>query len=311
MACEIQASPVHEARLGPITAKPSLVWHHPIARLRLSRLPDLCGKHRPPCHPRTRPLNVKSCLSRLHRTIVIVLVWAASSAMAESATAVAAGETTEGVDPAISVYASHQVESASEVLDRLFANHPAAWAVFHDLLRDAHGFAVFPNLTKAGFLLANIYGRGVLTYRDEDGRWSPPILLTLQGYSLGPQFGLQVSDVLVVLKTRRSLEGLLAGTPRAGMDVLPLGSGQPPTPDGEAEIVSYALRRGLMIGQSIDEYVVRIDEPGNLTLYGQTLPAGEIARGTRIGLRLPAPAQKFVERVNLLSGRPAGAIEWR
>lgn len=229
--------------------------------------------------------------------------------MAGSATAT--DEAAEAVSPGAGVYAGHPVESASEVLDRLFANHPAAWTVFHELLQGAHGFAVFPNLTKAGFIVANIYGRGVLTYRDEAGRWSPPILLTLQGYSLGPQFGLQVSDVLVVLKTRRSLEGLLAGTPRTGMDVMPLGSGQPPTPDGEAEIVSYALRRGLMIGQSIDEYVVRIDEPGNLTLYGQTLPVGEIARGTRIGLRLPVPAQKFVERVNLLSGRPAGAIEWR
>lgn len=233
------------------------------------------------------------------------------AAFADAEPSAAADIPEQDVTLAAGVYASQPVESASEVLDRLFANHPAAWAVFHDLLRDAHGFAVFPNLTKAGFILANIYGRGVLTYRDEDGRWSPPILLTLQGYSLGPQFGLQVSDVLVVLKTRHSLESLLAGTPRTGMDVIPLGSGQPPTPEGEAEIVSYALRRGLMIGQSIDEYVVRIDEPGNLTLYGQTLPAGEIARGTRVGLRLPAPAQKFVERVNLLSGRPAGATEWR
>jgi len=44
---------------------------------------------------------------------------------------------------------------------------------------------------------------------------------------------------------------------------------------------------------------------------GQTLQPGEIARGIRMGLRLPMPAQKFVERVNMLSGRPAGAIEWR
>lgn len=66
-----------------------------------------------------------------------------------------------------------------------------------------------------------------------------------------------------------------------------------------------------MIGQSIDEYVVSIDDPGNLTLYGQTLQPGEIARGTRMGLRLPLPAQRYVERVNMLSGKPSGAIEWR
>lgn len=204
------------------------------------------------------------------------------------------------------------VESASEVLDRLFVNHPAEWNRFHTLLEDAHGFAVFPGLIKAGFLVANIYGRGVLTYRDEQGQWSPPILLTIRGQSVGPQAGLMLSDVLIVLKTRRSLEALLTGRQRVGVDV-PLvaveseGAGDAP----QAEIVSYALRRGVMIGQSIDEYIISIDDPGNLTLYGQTLQPGEIARGIRMGLRLPLPAQKYVERVNVLSGKPSGAIEWK
>lgn len=83
--------------------------------------------------------------------------------------------------PALSPQAVQPVESASEVLERLFVDHPHASERFHALLEDAHGFAVFPGLIKAGFLVANIYGRGVLTYRDEDGRWSPPVLLTIRG----------------------------------------------------------------------------------------------------------------------------------
>lgn len=213
--------------------------------------------------------------------------------------------------PAISQQTAQPVESASEVLDRLFVDHPAAWERFHALLEDAHGFAVFPGLIKAGFLVANIYGRGVLTYRDEDGRWSPPILLTIRGQSVGPQIGLLVSDVLIVMKTRRSLESLLTGSMKLGMDVPPRTGVELPAEAGAAEIVSYALRRGAMIGQSIDEYIVSIDDPGNLTLYGQTLQPGEIARGIRMGLRLPMPAQKYVERVNVLSGKPSGAIEWK
>lgn len=213
--------------------------------------------------------------------------------------------------PAIGLQTAQPVESASEVLDRLFVDHPAAWGRFHALLENAHGFAVFPGLIKAGFLVATIYGRGVLTYRDEDGRWSPPILLTLRGQSVGPQIGLLVSDVLIVMKTQRSLEGLLTGRVKLGMDVPPVPGEDGPTEGGAAEIVSNALRRGAMIGQSIDEYVVSIDDPGNLTLYGQTLQPGEIARGIRMGLRLPMPAQKYVERVNLLSGKPSGAIEWK
>lgn len=205
----------------------------------------------------------------------------------------------------------HHVESASEVLERLFANHPATWERFHELLRDAHGFAVFPGLIKAGVMLASIQGRGVLTYRDADDRWSPPILLTIQGRSLGFQAGALVSDVLIVLKTRRSLESLLSGNLKLGMDVPSPAEGLFPAADGQAEIVSYALRRGIMLGQSIDEYSVSVDDPGNLTLYGHTLRPGEIAKGVRVGLRLPAPAQKYIEQVNLMSGKPSGVIEWK
>lgn len=215
------------------------------------------------------------------------------------------------VPPGINQQTVQPVESASEVLDRLFVDHPAAWERFHALLEDAHGFAVFPGLIKAGLLVANIYGRGVLTYRDEVGRWSPPILLTIRGQSVGPQVGLLVSDVLVVMRTRRSLEGLLTGRVKLGMDVPPVPGEDGAAEVGAAEIVSYALRRGVMIGQSIDQYVVSVDDPGNLTLYGQSLQPGEIARGLRMGLRLPMPAQKYVERVNVLSGKPSGAIEWR
>lgn len=213
--------------------------------------------------------------------------------------------------PAIGQQTTQPMESASEVLDRLFVDHPAAWARFHALLEDAHGFAVFPGLIKAGFLIANIYGHGVLTYRDVDGNWSPPVLLTIRGQSVGPQVGLLVSDVLIVMKTRRSLEGLLTGSMRLGVDVPPVPTGEAPAEAEAAEIVSYALRRGAMIGQSIDEYVISVDNPGNLTLYGQPLQPGEISRGIRMGVRLPMPAQKFIERVNLLSGKPSGAIEWR
>ncbi len=206
---------------------------------------------------------------------------------------------------------AHHVESASEVLERLFANHPATWERFHGLLKDAHGFAVFPGLVKAGVMLANIQGRGVLTYRDGDERWSPPILLTIQGRSLGLQAGVLVSDVLVVLRTRRSIEGLLTGSLKMGLDLPPQADGPLPPAGGQADIVSYALRRGVMLGQSIDEYSVSVDDPGNLTLYGRTLKPGEIAKGVRVGLRLPVPAQKYVEQVNLMSGKPSGAIEWK
>lgn len=78
----------------------------------------------------------------------------------------------------------------------------------------------------------------------------------------------------------------------------------------EVGIVSCALRRGLMIGQSIGEYAVSIDDPATSPCTAE-LSSQAQAKGVRMGLRLPLPVRKNVEQVNLLSGRTSGAIEWQ
>lgn len=71
-----------------------------------------------------------------------------------AALSVPAAQNTLAMDPSMAVPALspqtvQPVESASEVLERLFVDHPHAWERFHTLLEDAHGFAVFPGCPMA------------------------------------------------------------------------------------------------------------------------------------------------------------------
>ena len=196
------------------------------------------------------------------------------------------------------------VDWAREILEQVITLPPDKLAQFDSLVKDAQGFAIFPKVSKRGFIVAEISGRGVLIYREKDGNWSLPILLGIQGTSIGPQLGAMSSDVLVVFKTEAALRSLGQQT-HQGADV-PTGS-----PAAESEIVSYHTRRGLVLGQSVDQTRLYLDAVGNAFLYGQVVKPGVIGQSVRAGLRPPPCVQKFVEQTNTLQGKPASTMQWR
>lgn len=196
------------------------------------------------------------------------------------------------------------VDWAREILEQVITLPPDKRAQFDSLVKDAQGFAIFPKVSKRGFIVAEISGRGVLIYREKDGNWSLPILLGIRGTSIGPQLGAMSSDVLVVFKTEAALRSLGQQT-HQGADV-PTGS-----PAAESEIVSYHTRRGLVLGQSVDQTRLYLDAVGNAFLYGQGVKPGAIGQSVRAGLRPPPCVQKFVEQTNTLQGKPASTMQWR
>lgn len=223
-----------------------------------------------------------------------------------AAPATAAAEPAETAAPPAPARAEAEqvVDWASAILEEIARLPPDKRAQFDALVRDAQGFAIFPNVAKAGFILANISGRGVLIHREADGGWSLPILLSLRGTSVGPQIGAMSSDVLVVFRTQAALRSLGARDLR-GVDVQSGPGG------GAADIESYHTRRGLVLGQSIDKTTLFLDETGNESLYGRGIRPGAISQSTRAGLRPPPCVQKFVEQANRFQGRPAATMQWR
>jgi lipid-binding SYLF domain-containing protein len=144
------------------------------------------------------------------------------------------------------------------------------------LMKDACAVAVLPNVVKAGLFLDGRFGRGVLLVRQPDGSWTNPIFLTLAGGGFGLQGGVQSTDVVLVFKTRASVDRLLRGQCKltlggdAAVAVGPVGREAAAATDAQlkAEIYSYSRSRGLFLGLSLQGAVLRVNEVANEAYYG-------------------------------------------
>lgn len=181
-----------------------------------------------------------------------------------------------------------QVNEATQTLREILA--VPLKGIPEALLHDAQGIAIIPGMVKGGFIIGVRHGKGVLVTRDESGAWRAPVFITLSGGSIGPQAGLQATDMVLVFKTRRSVDGILRGKLAIGADAAvaagPVGRQASAATDAQlkAEILSYSRSRGLFAGLAIDGAVLHVDHRANNEYYalrpGQpagTIPASAVA----------------------------------
>lgn len=146
------------------------------------------------------------------------------------------------------------------------------------MLSGAHGVAIIPNVIKGGFVVGARHGRGVLFLRDESGPWHAPVFVTLTGGNVGWQVGVQSSDIILVFKTAKSVQGILSGKMTLGADAAaaagPVGRQAAAATDGRlaAEIYTYSRSRGLFAGVSIDGSVLRMDQFATSAYYRSPAP---------------------------------------
>jgi lipid-binding SYLF domain-containing protein len=166
------------------------------------------------------------------------------------------------------------------------------------LLNDAYGVAVIPGVIKVGFVLGGRRGHGILVTKDEDGQWSNPAFITLTGGSLGFQIGAQSTDVILVFKSAKSIEGIIRGKFTLGADAAvaagPVGRQAEMGTDLQlkAEIFSYSRNRGLFAGLALEGSALSIDEDSNEDFYNnEDLTARDILGGRKI--KAPAVAEEF------------------
>jgi len=147
-------------------------------------------------------------------------------------------------------------------------------AIPDKLLAEAQAIMIVPNVLKAGFIFGGRGGRGLLSVKTQDGRWSNPSFITLAGGSFGFQAGVQFSDVVLVFRNNRSLESIVNGHLTLGADAGvaagPVGRNAAAATDGQfqAEIWSWSRARGLFAGIALDGAVLRIDHNANQAVYG-------------------------------------------
>jgi lipid-binding SYLF domain-containing protein len=155
--------------------------------------------------------------------------------------------------------------SACEVVDAMAAMPEKG--IPPAMLKDAQAVVIIPHVVKAGFVLGGRYGRGVFLARGPGESWTRPTFVCLTGGSIGWQAGVQSTDLVLLFRTRSSVERFLKGKGKItlGGDVAvaagPVGRQAEAATDAQlkAEIYSYSRSRGLFAGLSLEGAAILVD----------------------------------------------------
>ncbi|MFK5881453.1 MAG: lipid-binding SYLF domain-containing protein [Sulfurospirillum sp.] len=150
------------------------------------------------------------------------------------------------------------------------------------ILHNAKAIAVFPNIMKAAFFIGGRVGKGVMSIKNEEGKWSEPIFVSIKGVSIGMQFGFKATDLIVIFKTDRSLDDLASGKITIGIDagVVAVAKGvQSGVKTDEklaANSVTYGKSSGAFVGISISGASLDVNDNDDFDYYDKLIYVNDI-----------------------------------
>ena len=144
------------------------------------------------------------------------------------------------------------------------------------------------------------HGSGVLATRHECGNWSKPAFVRITSGSLGLQFGVSMSQLLIVFKDPKAVEAISGGQFTIGADAGyaagELGGSATAGTDNKLEnrIVMMARSKGLFAGVSLEGGVLRMEKDANVEFYNDAigLDGRTLLEDTEV--ELPPVAQHFL-----------------
>ena len=172
----------------------------------------------------------------------------------------------------------------------------------NQLLERAEAIAVIPHMMKGAFGIGGRYGKGVVSQRAENGRWSAPSFLEIGGGSFGAQLGVSATDLVLVFTDRKALSLLEGGKDMklgvdAGIAAGPIGrTGEAGVNlNLESAIYSYSRSKGVFAGVALDGAVLDIDNSMNSKVYGPSVDAKQILSGQ---VAVNSTVRPFVDTLN-------------
>ncbi len=154
------------------------------------------------------------------------------------------------------------------------------------LLSQADCVLILPNVKKFGFGIGGSGGRGPLLCRggqDFKGKWSAPAMYSVGGASVGLQVGGSSTDFVLLLMNPKVVNQILNGKTKMGTDATAAaGPGATAASASDVDILTYGRAKGVFAGVSLGGATVESDNDANYRLYGKTLTATDIVRGTDV-----------------------------
>ena len=162
------------------------------------------------------------------------------------------------------------VDQARITFKSFMIDKQMAW--FREHMHNAKGFLIIPDLFKGAFFVGGSGGRGVLVVKDQaTGDWSQPVFYTLGSGSLGIQFGVEKSEIIMAVFTQKGLDRLYSTSFKFGGDVSiavgPVGAGA--KADVMADFISFVRTKGAFAGVSMEGAVVKANDDWNELYYGK------------------------------------------
>lgn len=191
-----------------------------------------------------------------------------------------------------------KVRDAIEVMDDIMAIPEKS--IPPSLLNNAYAVAVIPNVIKGGFVLGGRYGWGVLVVKTKEKKWSAPAFLSITAGSVGYQIGLQSIDVILVFKSKKSVDRMTKGKFTLGADASiaagPVGRAASAGTDLrlEAEVYSYSRSRGLFAGVSLEGSALQMKDESNRLFYKKEV-ISPVDIFENIGIKVPEVAKDFIK----------------
>ena len=194
-----------------------------------------------------------------------------------------------GAAPASSAEGATQqqlVDKAQLTLEA-FAGDPGLKEALKDLNKEARALFIIPQFMRGAFIFGGTGGSGVFIARDErTGKWGDPVFYNIGSASFGAQIGADVSEIVLIVRTRKGLEEFYTNDfklgANAGMATGPVGAGM--SAQGlAADIISYARQKGAFAGMAIDGAFVSVSNDSNQAYYGKPVRPTDIIVKKEIG----------------------------
>ena len=169
------------------------------------------------------------------------------------------------------------VDQAETTLKNFLEDPDMRWFASH--LQGAKGILIVPRRTKGAFLFGLEGGNGVVLVRDEQtDTWTEPVFYETSAVSFGLQAGVDIQEAIVLIKTRKAVDSLMAGRLTLGVAgavaIGPRGMGA--STNLMTNFVTFTRAKGLYAGVSFDGASIRTRDDLNAFYYGEDVRPSDI-----------------------------------
>jgi lipid-binding SYLF domain-containing protein len=198
--------------------------------------------------------------------------------------------------------AADRITKAAAVLQDLTSS--ADNRIPNDLLERAEAIVVIPHMVKGALGIGGRYGKGMVSARTENGRWSPPAFIDIGGGSFGLQIGASATDLVLVFTDRKALDMLEKGKDMklgvdAGIAAGPIGRQAEAGTSAKLQsaIYAYSRSKGLFAGVALDGAALYMDNDMNRKVYSDSVDPKQILSGNVAMSSIVRPFMDELERV--------------